>query len=413
MSRSAKITLIALCAAAIIGFALYYYLKDYIPKYRWNENYVYNNDQPYGLKLMYDLLDSTRTKDNMVFMDRAPKYILNKKDTSSLYIFIGANYICDSLNSIALANFVSKGNNVFISNIEAEHNLFTILTKGKRPAINYNTYEDSIVTIVINSNYSKHYTFDYKFQKSKALHQWGGLDSVFFQDTIRLFGAEKVSSINDGLVECYRFRHGKGWFIFHFNPVLFTNYNLSKKEGYQYLEQLFSEYAKPKIYWDEFSKSMLRDDSDGQSHGSPLRFVLSEKSLRWAWYLMVILMLLFIIFNSKRKQAQIPLLPDNRNTTVEFIHSIATLHHQHNSLIYMADEILKQFLAFVKYKYGISPHLDQQEIGRLLILKSGLNEETIRNIFKHYVSLKYGTVTEKKDLLEFYRLTEYFYQNCK
>jgi hypothetical protein len=123
--------------------------------------------------------------------------------------------------------------------------------------------------------------------------------------------------------------------------------------------------------------------------------------------------IIFVVFNSKRKQAFIPLLPENKNTTVEYINSIAILHHQSNSDEFLADEILKQFLSFVKHKYGVSPTIKKKDLARTISPLSGISEDMINNLYKHYMGVKHSDRVENKNLLELYRITEYFYQNCK
>lgn len=272
------------------------------------------------------------------------------------------------------------------------------------------SYSDSLVkTTVTHEQKDTSLKFDYKYGDKLIEYGWLGIDSVTFADSLSDYQLQRVSYLNGGLVECFRVKCGKGWFIFQFNPVLFTNYNLSKKQGLSYANAVMSGYPKRKIYWDEYSKMFRMGKIDSQE--SPLRFILSERSLRWAWYLLCFFVLIFIIFNAKRKQAVIPLLPDNKNTTVEYIRAIATLHYQNNSLDYLAEERLKQFLSFVKHRYGISPNLDKQEIVRLLAPRSGISEDILKELFKCYLDIRY--IPEVKDMLEFYRLTEYFYQNCK
>lgn len=220
-------------------------------------------------------------------------------------------------------------------------------------------------------------------------------------------------NIQNYYVDCFRIKYGKGWFIFHFNPILLSNYTLTGKQGLSYINSLFSEYNKNRIYWDEFSKTALYNDYMNPANESPLRFILSERSLRWSWYFICILVLVFVIMNAKRKQAYIPLLPSNRNTTIDYINSISTLYYQNDSLVFLADEILKQFLIFVKHKYNIPLNLEKSQIAKLLAPKSGIQEEIINKLFKHHMGVKYSPMKETKDLIEFYKLTEYFYTNCK
>jgi hypothetical protein len=413
VSNKQKITALVAIIVVLTVLAVYWYIKGYMPKYRWTENYLYNNEQPYGLKLFHDLLSNTHPKGNFIFVDKTPKDFLWKEGSTALYVFIGSNYISDSANSRALANFVKRGNNAFISSFESEHNIFRILTQGKHPVIYYHIFTDSIVNVSFDTLYESRYTFDYMSGKHRGMHNWAGLDSSTIPDSLTNYGFEKVSCVGNRKVDCFRVKYGKGWFVFHFNPILFTNYNLSKEVGYNYINRLFSAYNKPRILWDEFSKSGMMDDKSNPLHETPLRFILAERSLRWSWYLLCALVLLYVIFNSKRKQAYIPLLPKNKNTTIEYINSIAILHHQNNSDEFLADEILKQFLSFVKHKYGISPNMKKKEIPVVLAPLSGVSEDIINNLFEKYMGVKCSTQVENKSLLEFYQLTEYFYQNCK
>jgi hypothetical protein len=386
-----------------------------MPKYRWTESYDYKNDQPYGLKLVFDVLSNSYPKDNFVFIDKSPKVMLQKEDTSSLYVFIGENFICDSLSSIELANFVKRGNNAFFSNIEGEHLLNRILTNGNYPYIELNYLSDSIITVDFDTIYhQKPYKFDHRFGKKLTEYKWTGFDIEFLQDTLSAYGFEAITTIDSTLADCVRIKYGKGWFIFHSNPLFFTNYSMTKENGYKYLNALLSDYKKTRLLWDEYSKSAMTDSSFSSSQESPLRFILSEKSLRWSWYLICFFILIFVLFNSKRKQAQIPLIPSNNNTSVEFVNSIALLYFRNNSDKFIAEEMMKQFLSFVKHKYGISPNVNKKDIPSILAPLSKVPEKKLDELFVLYADVVYSNENENnKELIKFYQSVEYFYKNCK
>lgn len=392
---------------------LVFTIRGYFPKYRWGENYTASNEHPYGLKLFYDLLKS-KYKNDFILINRPPKNQLANKDTSSTYIFIGDKFILDSASSSQLYSFVQRGNNAIISCKESTHDLFLEFTKNQHPNITYKYHYNIKIDLAFDSVHgSSKFRFDFKQYKQAVTYRWAGLDSLYFTDTLAYFGYEKVSSFNNYYIDCFRFKVGKGWIVFHFNPVLFSNYTLSGKNGYNYAKSLLSPYLEKKIYWDEYSKAPEDLDYSNSAHETPLRFILSQKSLRWAWYLIGILALLFIIFNSKRKQAFIPLMPSNKNTTLEYINSVSALHYQNGSLAYLSDEILKQFMYFIKHRYDISSNMDKSLIAKKLAPKSGIREEIIHKLFKHYMGVRYSPVKETNDLIEFYKLTEYFYKNCK
>lgn len=412
MNKSTKIALIVI-AVLIMAGVFYYLTRNDSPKYNWNETFDNQGTQPYDLKLTYDLLAASRPKNAFVHVNSSLLNFLSTPDSSALYMFIGHDFYMDSVASIVMIDFVKRGNNAFISSTVSESFLLQILSNNQYPYSHYKFFQDSIIKIRVTPNFQEKdstFKFDYRYGKFLKLHKWHGFESSFIEDTLATFGFEQLSNVKYALSDCFRIKCGEGWFIFHFNPILFTNYYMRQEAGFRYTNQLLSRYNKQKIYWDEASKS-----ASGKSnmHESPLRFILSQKSLKWSWYLLCLFILLFVVFNAKRKQAYIPLLPSNRNTTIEYITSLATLHFQHNSLSYMADEILKQLLSFSKHKYGISPNLERKELIKVLAQRSGVTEESISNIFKRHSEVKYSPVIDTKDLMEFYKVTEYFYQNCK
>jgi hypothetical protein len=98
---------------------------------------------------------------------------------------------------------------------------------------------------------------------------------------------------------------------------------------------------------------------------------------------------------------------------VEFINSIATLYFKNNSNIYIAEEMMKQFLSFVKHKYGISPNLSKKDTPKILAPLSGIPESELDNLFEAYGDVVYNPVYEPKSLIKLHSHIENFYKNCK
>lgn len=61
---------------------------------------------------------------------------------------------------------------------------------------------------------------------------------------------------------------------------------------------------------------------------SPFRYFLSQPPLRWALYLSMASILLFMIFTARRKQRAIPVIREPENKSLEFVELIGTLYYQ-------------------------------------------------------------------------------------
>lgn len=413
MNSRVKLLLIIAIPVIAVVFAIYSYTRAYIPKYRWDTNYSYKSDQPYGMKLLYDILSTSRSEKDFLLIKKDPGQFLEGKDSTSLYFVAGYNYIISEDNVNKLASFVARGNTAFISNIETEHSIFDLLTDSEHPTLFLEDIEDSLVRVSFNRERpDSTFSFHFQFGKVKALYKWWGIDSVPFNDSLAQYGFQQVTTLNNGHIDCFRATYGKGTFIFHFNPILFTNYYISNETGLRYVNSLLSGYPADKIYWDEYSKVYM-PASGGHGSQTPLRFILSERSLRWAWYVMWFFIFLYLFINAKRTQGRIPLILENKNTTTEYLNSLATLHYQAKSFVFIANEMMRQFHTFVKHKYNISPTVDKKEFAQKLVLKSEVSEKIINDIFKHYRQILYNQDPDKQSIIELYKATEYFYKNSK
>jgi hypothetical protein len=50
---------------------------------------------------------------------------------------------------------------------------------------------------------------------------------------------------------------------------------------------------------------------------SPMRFILNNPPLRYAWYLLLLGLLIFVLFNAKRKQRIVPVIEPLKNTSLD------------------------------------------------------------------------------------------------
>lgn len=75
------------------------------------------------------------------------------------------------------------------------------------------------------------------------------------------------------------------------------------------------------------------------------RYFLSQPPLRWALYLSMVSILLFMIFTARRKQRTIPVIREPENKSLEFAELIGTLYYQKKD---HADLVRKKYLYFAE-----------------------------------------------------------------
>jgi hypothetical protein len=414
-NRRNYIPVLIVIAISVVALITYLYIRMYTPKYDWETNYRIESKQPYGIKLLYDVLKADYT-DKFIEINSIPSLKINTNDVSSLYIFINAHFYSDSIEVAHLANFARKGNVVFVS---AQNLTYDFIPYLSNQSINYfetSGVVDSTIKVRFNNVAKSEYRFDYKYNKGYGKYFWEGIDTAAFNEYLSVLKPEAVSYIKDTLINCLRIPCGKGWVIVHFNPIFFTNFNYCNEDGLNYVNQLFSSYSIKQIYWDEYSKSdhYSKDGAAGNQE-SVFRYIFSQKSLKWSWFMIIGITLLFLIFNIKRRYPVVPLLPENKNTTLEYTHAIAMLHYQYGNVKFMADEILKQFFVFVKNKYGITKgeEPDYNAFAQVVSKSSGISPEKIIGIFLYHKEILEAGKPDNTYFIDLYKSTDYFYKNCK
>lgn len=165
-----------------------------------------------------------------------------------------------------------------------------------------------------------------------------------------------------------------GYFFLHMHPVAFTNYNLLKKDRYQYAENVLSYIPKGDIFW------YTKMQHDENISGSPLRYIFSQPALKWAWYLFLIGMLIFMIFNAKRKQRVVPILQPLSNSTIDFTKTIGNLYYQEGDHKNIIDKKIIYFLEKIRTEYLIDTTKLDDDFIKKLQHKTGKDEKDIQEL---------------------------------
>ncbi|WP_281631780.1 DUF4350 domain-containing protein [Flavobacterium luteolum] len=260
--------------------------------------------------------------------------------------------------------FVSHGNNAFLSMKVFPKTLLDSLKIELKTDFMPN---DSISTWMANKKVSsKKYTLN------------TGLSDYFSKiDTLntKVLGYQ-INRKKEKQVNFIEVPYKNGYLYLHTQPVAFTNYNLLKKDHYQYAENVLSYIPKGNIFW--YNKTF----NDKRISSSPLRYIWSQPALKSAWYLGLIGILIFMIFNAKRKQRIVPIIKPLQNLTVDFTKTIGNLYYQEGDHTNIIDKKIIYFLEKIRTDYLLdTTKLDDDFITKLHY-KTGKDEKDIRDVIQ-------------------------------
>lgn len=411
-----RTALIIVFAALIIliGFLLVRFGEH--NKVNWYSMFHESESQPYDLSVISKLLDDYFPDKNYTVINKPLNTILPvSPPKKSSYVFIGATIFLRDTDYTHLCSFVSNGNDALIVASEIPDDLVSKI-RGMESYYGdkfFNAYQSTVTLNFTHPSLRKTggYWYDYIYNWEKEEYRW-----TYFSDSLLFSSVDivRLGNLNDLYVNFIRVPYGKGSFYFHTDPIAFTNYYLKNAEGLDYAQKVFSNLSSSDIYWDEFSK--VPQFSGGGNLGNtetPLRYILSQTSLKWAWYVMLGMILLFLLFRAKRDQRIIPVVEQNVNTSLEFIHTIGRLYFMQNDHRALALQKMKLFLSFIRMRYNLQTKVLDKVFIQRLSEKSQIDHNSIEAILSDYKTIENMIDISVEQLTAFHNMLEAFYQKCK
>ena len=188
----------------------------------------------------------------------------------------------------------------------------------------------------------------------------------------------------------FRFQIGQGAIYFHTLPQAFTNLYLLDLDNFEYLQRVFDHFGPIKtLHWDKSIReqrieSVKQRPRNSPIHRSPMDFIFAQKPLRWAWYLVLGFSVLYLLFMGKRRQRIVPVLADNRNTSLYFVKSLARLYFLQQNHANIFEKQMQFFLAHIRRRYQLNTSEISPELIKKIIQRSGVEAQYVQTIFQHH-----------------------------
>jgi hypothetical protein len=329
-----------------------------------------------------------------------------KRDTGtkySLYFLITKNLILTSGETNAMLEYVKAGNDLFISADYVDKKLLdSIYCKISRKGEIINEINgemhDTHVGMYFGDDF-KQVSFSYYY--FPFLNYFTSYDTTF----------ARVLGVNENNQPDYILLFsGKGRLYLHLAPRIFSNYFLLTNDNYHYFEYVtaYLRFDPRYIYWDEYYKnisSLRKNNPDSNSNNdnkgfSTLSVIKRNPSLLWAFYIALAGILLYVIFNIKRKQREIDIVKPNSNTTLAFTETIGKLYYQNLNNRHIADKMITYFYEHIRNKYFINTALVNNEFINSLAGKSGVSQKETEELFTLVTNIREKDNVTDQELLQ-------------
>ena len=352
MNRRGKLYIIL----TILAVLTIVYLEMSKPKeINWFPSYVTHHKIPFGSTVAQKILK--RQNANLAYINRPPfEYLQNSQDEGT-YLLYNHELSFDNSELETILDWVKHGNTLFLASNNLQDNLLDSLNLETKTINTVDTFKPEYKVSLVNPNLNSE--VDYLFDKSDYFNYFNKIDTL---KTTVLGYIKKTSKDEENKdevkshVNFIKQSYGDGEIILSLFPQSFTNYFILEGTNFQYTANMLSYLSKDDtLLVDEYYKS------GKEFYTSPLYLFLSNPSLKWAYYTILIAVVVYIIFEAKRKQRAIPIIKPLNNQTLAFSRTISDMYYHDKKHKKIAHHLIVHFLEYIRRQFYLNTDSRDQE----------------------------------------------------
>jgi len=361
----------------------------------WTVRLSRGNKNPYGLYLCYNSLpelfpqSAVETLSPAYNISRLRSRLKNDPGHSAL-IFIGSSFQVTDKEAEDLLTLVAEGHQVMIAAREVSQNLMSLLHTGKRtPELNSNEVTQCIT--MTEDTAATAYCFK-------------GLNILSFFTAMN--GNEKqytsLGQTKDKGDNFVAFSIGKGKLLLHATPLAFSNYFLLQQQNRFYLPAVFGYVLHPqRLLWMDFEYRTAQQYGDWS-------ILWRHPATRTFLIIAIITLLLYVLFEMKRKQRIIPVVHPPLNASAAFVQTIGMLYYNTGNHSNLAEKMVQHFLEQLRCRFYINTNLPDAAFAAALMAKSGWAEDEVYRLIQQIRQVQSGVATDEAFLMDLHTTIQKF-----
>lgn len=364
----------------------------------FSPDFSIKKDIPYGCQALGEMLPEFTN--HRFSLNNVPLYNLNKNllDSNHIYLIVTNQFSPDEPDFSQLRKLSVKGNHFIIASFSFSQAVLDTLQVSleSSPELFGKIREKDTASV-----YIKHPENGNKIRfLLQRYTNYAYFDSI--QKPHKIIG-----TTSSGKANFIQIPHGKGSISLTCEPLLYSNYYFAYQKLYPYTELMLNHFPAYPIVWDEYYKP-----NKTITDSSPVRFILKNKTLRTAWYILLFGMLIYLLFGSRRMQRMIPIIHPPRNASLDFTKTLGQLYFNKGNHIDLVHKKMQHLQSFLYQKFLINISMHNDALFAKIAAKSGVSQKEVAYIFStyHWI-IKQKSITDT-ELNRFNTLVNNFYTKC-
>ncbi|MES2276104.1 MAG: DUF4350 domain-containing protein [Bacteroidota bacterium] len=355
----------------------------------WQPTLNYQDKIPFGTYVFYHQLNDIFPGAHVVNTNQSVYSLFSKPLHAGNYIIVAKEVKINKYDFVQLLKYIRAGNTVFITGFD--------FTGAFNDSLKVKTQieDDKEKRLLSFTSNQLKKDSTYKFDKDISNRYFSRFDTT--QATV-------ISKNNAGNATYLSYKFGRGTLLLCANPKLFSNYSLLTTNGAAYAQRALAYMPLSKnIFWDEYQ------NHDIQTNTSPMRVFLNNPSLQWGYYLSLFTLLIYVLFEVKRRQRIIPIVEPLKNSTVDFVSVVGRVYFEKRDNANIAYKKILYLLSHLRERYQLKTNQLDSEFMDNLANKTGIPPDFAHELISHvnYVSQQ-NRVTDH-ELIRLNQLIEKFY----
>ncbi|KQR69638.1 DUF4350 domain-containing protein [Pedobacter sp. Leaf176] len=360
----------------------------------WSPTYAKKDKIPYGTFIFYnrikDILPRADIKTSATSIYNTFK---NKGYQNSTYIIIAPQIKIEKADIEQLKKYITAGNDVFI----ASYDLGAIAEKDLKLKRSVSFSPNGSSVNFTNPNLKT--VVNYGFEKGIGNQYFSKIDTA----KATVLGIDANNHVN-----FVKYSFGKGALYLMAGPGFYSNFNLLDKYGAEYAAKTLSYLQGTKtLIYDEYFTTPKTGQTD------LLRVLFKHPELKYAYYLCIFSLLLFVFYDIKRRQRVIPIADPYTNTSVEFAHVVGSVYYSERNNLDIAKKKINYLMEHLRSRYYLKTNDIQRDFAETLQLKTGINETLAKTLTRYFLQIPTFTEFSDAELIGLNNIIEQFYKNTK
>ncbi|MBS1635036.1 MAG: DUF4350 domain-containing protein [Bacteroidetes bacterium] len=377
-------------AAVFIGIVVLQYFQ---PKPTdWKKSYMQKDKIPFGCYAMVELMKNTYSRNFEI--SKQSIYNMDAADAGrdKSLILINDQLTFSKLDTKQLFRFLAMGNKVLLCANTFDGKLADTL----HIQTNYNWFSqfESIDSLLKKPGFSVRFVQPDNNTPNKKpyFYNQAAVESYFSKFDSTRFKVIAVNQQNKPLL--IHTSVGSGELYLCTTPDAFTNLFIVNSPTRYYPYALLSLLKNNTIIWDEYYKTYnVQTDS-------PLKFIFNSDALYMAWLLLVLGVIIFMIFEFKRRQRPIEVVKPLENSTLRFVDVISHVYFNSGNHLHIAEEKIQYFYFDIRQKFHVNTHVIDTDFMDKVSKLSGVDYDAVKTLFTYCERLRQAPSLTEYDLIE-------------